>query len=79
MSIARNQWPPFGSDEPDDDFSLIGLSAFELVDHLDVAYPHRCILPNESPESAHRYAGLRMLIDELKQLKDEDEQSIRDS
>lgn len=38
----------------------------DLISELDRAYPPRCIAPSESPEAAHRYAGRRELIDELK-------------
>lgn len=39
--------------------------SFTLIDKLDRLYPHRCILHNETPEQAHRYAGVRELVDEL--------------
>jgi len=45
---------------------LINLSAEQLVDYLDAVYPHRCIKPNDSLEDAHRYAGMRELVDKLK-------------
>lgn len=48
--------------------------SYELIDALNAAYPHRCILPGETLESAHRYAGLRQLIDGLLELKREEQQ-----
>jgi hypothetical protein len=39
----------------------------ELIALLDRQYPPRCIRMGETPESAHRYAGMRELIDNLKQ------------
>lgn len=43
--------------------------SFDLVDELDRAFPPRCIGENESPESAHRYAGMRAVVDKLLHLK----------
>lgn len=54
---------------------LRGMSAYELIERMDAGYPHRCIGLNESPESAHRYAGLREFIDELLDIKQEEETS----
>lgn len=48
-------------------------TAYELIDELAVAYPHRCIAEGESPERAHRYAGMRELIDSLLNMKAEEE------
>lgn len=48
-------------------------TARELVDALDKAYPARCIRPDESLESAHRYAGARDLIDTLIYLRARDD------
>lgn len=39
--------------------------SFDLIALLDTMYPHQCIRPNEAPEAAHRYAGVRELVDEL--------------
>lgn len=38
----------------------------DLIAELDVMYPARCIAPDESLHEAHRYAGKRELIEELK-------------
>lgn len=38
----------------------------DLIEALDKEYPPRCILPSETPEMAHRYAGARDVIDMLK-------------
>ena len=38
----------------------------DLIAALDKEYPTRCILPSETPEMAHRYAGARDVIDMLK-------------
>ena len=40
-------------------------SSRELLVLLHKHYPSRCIAYNESEISAHRYAGMRELIDEL--------------
>tara|TARA_B110000908_G_C10149202_1_gene400521 strand:- start:370 stop:585 length:216 start_codon:yes stop_codon:yes gene_type:complete len=40
-------------------------SSRELLVLLHKHYPARCIAYNESEISAHRYAGMRELIDEL--------------
>ena len=40
-------------------------SSRELLVLLDHHYPARCIAHNESEISAHRYAGMRELIEEL--------------
>ena len=42
-----------------------------LIAILETAYPARCILPHETPESAHRYAGLRELVEHLIVLRDD--------
>lgn len=36
-----------------------------LIDLLDALYPHCCVLPGETIESANRYAGTRELVDAL--------------
>lgn len=41
------------------------MSAIELIESLDAAYPHHTILKGQSLEDAHRYAGRRDVIDEL--------------
>ncbi len=41
------------------------LSSRELLVLLHEHYPPRCVAYNESELSAHRYAGMRELIDEL--------------
>jgi hypothetical protein len=54
------------------DHTDLPLGSYDLIKLLDKIYPHRCILPNETLESAHRYAGTRALIDELvEQMNDE--------
>lgn len=42
----------------------------QLITELDEANPARCIDPNQTIESAQRYAGRRDLIDELKWRRD---------
>ena len=37
-----------------------------VIEELEALYPARCIGPNETPESAHRYAGKVELIAELR-------------
>lgn len=53
------------------------MSAYQLIDMLDAAYPHQCIAPGQTLELAHRYAGRRELIDELLRAKI-DEQSAKE-
>lgn len=48
-----------------DEVKLADMSAFQLIDLLDRAYPPRCIAANEKPHEAHRYAGLRELVESL--------------
>jgi hypothetical protein len=50
--------------------------SYTLIDLLDKLFPHRCILPGQTMESAHRYAGLRQLIDELVELKREELEAV---
>jgi len=38
----------------------------DLLEELDKEYPLRCILPSETMEQAHRYAGARDVIDRLR-------------
>lgn len=52
--------------------------SYKLVELLDQLYPPRCILPSESPESAHRYAGVRDLVDVLVEWKREEETKAKD-
>ena len=42
-----------------------------MVERLDALYPHRCIGMNESLEQAHRYAGMRELVDFLVHWRDQ--------
>lgn len=67
MSILKDQGE-VAEDLPRDSYDLIG--------YLDKAYPHRCISPGESLEMAHRYAGIRQLIDELMEWKREEEDKL---
>lgn len=51
-----------------------------LIEELDKLYPHRCIQPGQSETDAHRYAGRRELIDELKARLDATEKkALRDA
>jgi hypothetical protein len=45
---------------------IIHEQSVDLIAELDRAFPARCIKHNESAIDAHRYAGRRELIDELK-------------
>jgi len=45
---------------------IIDMRAEQLLDYLDRKFPVRCIGPNETEVSAHRYAGARELIDNLR-------------
>lgn len=46
---------------------LRAMSVADLVALLDDIVPPRCVLPSETIEEAHRYAGKRDLIDCLKE------------
>jgi hypothetical protein len=46
--------------------SYIDMSAEQLVDHLLEAWPARCIGAVESETEAHRYAGKRELLENLR-------------
>lgn len=55
-----------------DDYELGAMSAYDLVEFLDKAFPSRCIMLGETETDAHRYAGARDLIDQLvSQVNDE--------
>ncbi len=56
-----------------DDSVLVPLRAYDLIDMLDKAYPHRCKRLGEDEAEHQRYAGVRGLIDDLLGLKDEQE------
>ena len=47
-------------------------SVEDLIEHLDLRYPNRCIAPGTSIERAHREAGNREVVDYLLSLKNED-------
>lgn len=49
----------------DQEVYLGGMTAYELIELLDKAHPHRCISALDTLETAHREAGRRVLIDEL--------------
>jgi hypothetical protein len=38
-------------------------SVLQLMNHLDVKFPDRCIQPQESAESAHRRGGERAVVE----------------
>lgn len=44
-------------------------TAYELIDRLVEVYPARCILPDQTLEEAHRYAGIVDLVSELSEWK----------
>ena len=58
MSDVKMKEPPIADE-------LIPNTAYDLIDRLAEIYPPRCILPHESPEAAHRYAGAVELVDQL--------------
>ena len=43
--------------------------SYDLIDRLVEQYPPRCILPNETIEDAHRYAGAVQLVNDLLEMK----------
>lgn len=43
--------------------------SYDLIDRLSEIYLPRCILPNESIEEAHRYAGAVDLVNQLYEWK----------
>lgn len=53
----------------DEEFMEIPRDSYQLIERLNESFPHRCLLPGETQESAFRYAGMRQLIDELLELK----------
>ena len=63
MSDAKMKEAPIADE-------LIPDRAYDLIDRLAEIYPPRCILPHESPETAHRYAGAVELVDQLLDWKD---------
>jgi hypothetical protein len=48
-----------------EEISFRAMSAYELIEHLNQAFPVRSIILGETEAQAHRYAGRRDLIDEL--------------
>lgn len=48
-----------------DEIDFATMTAYQLIEHLDAAFPHQCIKQGQTAESAHRYAGQRELIDLL--------------
>jgi hypothetical protein len=53
-----------------EDIDFATMSAYQLIDMLDAAFPHQCILPGQGLDQANRYAGRRDLIDELRLAKE---------
>lgn len=51
----------------------IPMYASDLINKLDVQYPHKCLKPGEDKDEAIFYAGKRMLIDDLLSLITEEE------
>lgn len=52
-----------------EDADLRDLTAYDLIEALSAAFPHRCIGKTETEIDAHRYAGKRELIDWLVAVK----------
>ena len=48
----------------------------ELVEHLDLRYPNRCVSPNMPIEQAHREAGNREVVEYLLALSADDESVV---
>jgi len=48
-----------------EDIDFATMTAYQLIEMLDAAYPHQCIMPNESEAQARHRSGRRELIDEL--------------
>ncbi len=59
--------PPSIADDP---ANYIPPRSYDLIDDLVTLFPQRCILENESPEAAHRYAGKAELVEELRSWKE---------
>ncbi len=49
----------------DEELDFATMTAYQLIEALDAAYPHQCIQPHQTEISAHRYAGRREMVDEL--------------
>jgi len=64
--------------EQDLTIDLDHMSARELVTILDQIYPEQCISPQDTLESAHRYAGRRELIRELVFMRDYEDAEDQD-
>ena len=43
----------------------------DFIQALDENYPHRCIREGENEITAHRYAAVRLFIDDLMAIRDE--------
>ncbi len=54
------------------EISEIPRSSYDLIDLLDRAYPHRCIGQHESEKDARHRAGVRQLVDQLLNMKQEE-------
>lgn len=48
-----------------EDIDFATMTAYQLIEMLDAAYPHQCILPHETEAQARQRAGRRELIDDL--------------
>ena len=48
-----------------EEFIELPASSRELIELLNDFYPHRCVALGEPETAAHRYAGIRELVDEL--------------
>lgn len=60
--------PQKGILEGNDDFPRV---SSELIDLLDKSFPHRCLRLGEDVSEHHRYAGVREMIDELIEWRNE--------
>lgn len=63
--------PPNDQDQGHDPLFTEALphSSYDLIDALDRVFRPRCVSPGETMESAHRYAGMRSMIDDLVERK----------
>ena len=48
-----------------EDIDFATMTAYQLIEMLDAAFPHQCIEPQETEAMARHRAGRRSLIDEL--------------
>ena len=54
------------------DFEELPASSYDLIDLLNTAFPHQCARPGQDRDEMMMYAGVRNLIDQLVDIKNEE-------